>query len=47
MKNVPNERAARNQRITKKVTEDAYEEDERCILNSIQNADDAGVVENL
>lgn len=43
----PNETAARNQaNAIKKVTEDAYEEDERFIFELIQNADDAGSVEN-
>lgn len=44
----PNERVARNQaNAIKKVTEDAYEEDERFIFELIQNADDTGSEDNL
>ncbi|GGK41336.1 MULTISPECIES: sacsin N-terminal ATP-binding-like domain-containing protein [Flavobacteriaceae] len=43
----PNERVARNQaNAIKKVTEDAYEEDERFIFELIQNADDSGSEDN-
>jgi hypothetical protein len=45
---IPNETVAKNQaNAIKKVTEDAYEEDDRFIFELIQNADDSGDDNNL